>query len=145
MGKHKQNKEKKLTGPWRNIHGAVWLIGLAILAWKGWWFPGILVLVAISMIVEAAIMAVAPGAYQNETSSNEDEKEDEEQVVSRTAPAPAAAPAAAPVVDEHPYELLPVTCPKCGGPVRGNEVKWSGPRSADCPFCGANLPMRRNE
>jgi hypothetical protein len=141
MGKHK--KEKELTGPWRNLHGAVWMIGLAILAWKGWWFPGILVLVAISMVIEAALMALVPGAYQ--TRSSDDADDDHEEVVSRAAPAPAAAPAAAPVVDEHPYELLPVTCPKCGGPVRGNEVKWTGLRSADCPFCGANLPLQRKD
>ncbi len=144
MGKNKHNKEKELTGPWRNIHGAVWLIGLAILAWKGWWFPGILVLVAISMVLEAVLMAVVPGAYQNEE-SEADEDEDREKVVSRSAPAPAAAPAAAPAVDGHPYDRLPITCPKCGGPVRGNEVKWTGPNSADCPFCGANLPLRPKE
>jgi hypothetical protein len=141
MGKHK--KEKELTGPWRNLHGAVWMIGLAILAWKGWWFPGILVLVAISMVIEAALMAVVPGAYR--TRSSDDADDDHEEVDSRAAPTPAAAPAAAPVVDAHPYELLPVTCPKCGGPVRGNEVKWTGLRSADCPFCGANLPLQRKD
>ena len=143
MGKHKHNKEKKLTGPWRNLHGAVWMIGLAILAWKGWWFPGILVLVAISMVIEAVLMALVPGAYQAE--SSDDDVDGQEEAVSRTAPAPAAAPAASPAVDEHPYELLPVTCPKCGGPVRGNEVKWTGLRSADCTFCGANLPLQRKE
>ncbi len=141
MGKHK--KEKELTGPWRNLHGAVWMIGLAILAWKGWWFPGILVLVAISMVIEAVLMALVPGAYRAKTSADEDGGQEES--VSRTAPAPAAAPAAASKVDEHPYELLPITCPKCGGPVRGNEVKWTGLRSADCTFCGANLPLQRKE
>ncbi len=143
MGKHKHNKEKKLTGPWRNLHGAVWMIGLAILAWKGWWFPGILVLVAISMVIEAVLMALVPGAYRAKTSADEDGGQEE--AVSRTTPAPMAAPAPAYAVDEHPYELLPITCPKCGGPVRGNEVKWTGLRSADCTFCGANLPLQRKE
>lgn len=143
MSKEKRKLKKKLVGPWRNIHGAVWLIGLAILAWKGWWFPGILVLVAISMIIEALIMAVVPNAYRV-TMASEDDDDDEEEIIVPVAPAPVTA-APAPTMDEHRYELLPTTCPKCGGPVRGNEVKWTGKQSADCSFCGANLPMRRNE
>ncbi len=39
-------------------------------------------------------------------------------------------------------ELLPSTCPSCGGPISGSQVKWTGPQSADCPSCGVNLPMR---
>jgi hypothetical protein len=27
----KQERKRKLAGPWRNLHGAVWLVGLAIL------------------------------------------------------------------------------------------------------------------
>jgi hypothetical protein len=51
-------------------------------------------------------------------------------------PGPRAAPA------EHRLELLPSTCPKCGGPLHGDNVKWTGAQSADCPYCGVNLPMR---
>ena len=43
---------------------------------------------------------------------------------------------------EHRLELLPATCPNCGGPLRGDNVKWTGAQSADCPYCGTNLPMR---
>jgi len=43
---------------------------------------------------------------------------------------------------EHRLELLPATCPTCGGPLHGKDVRWTGPQSADCPYCGANLPMR---
>ena len=42
------NGEKNLPMPWRKVQGAIWLIGLAILAWQDWWWPGILILVAIS-------------------------------------------------------------------------------------------------
>ena len=38
-------------------------------------------------------------------------------------------------------EILDEKCPKCGAPVRGDEVKWTGQQSADCSYCGANLPM----
>ncbi len=52
MSKHKE--KQKITGPWHNVQGAIWLIGLAIIAWQGWWWPGILVLVALSMILEGS-------------------------------------------------------------------------------------------
>jgi hypothetical protein len=51
-----------------------------------------------------------------------------------------AAPGAPP--GEHLLELLPATCPTCGGPLHGKDVKWTGAQSADYPYCGANLPMR---
>jgi hypothetical protein len=124
-----KNKEKpKLVGPWRNLHGAVWLIGLAILAWQGWWWPGILVLVALSSALEALLMIYAPQAF-------------EKVVQPATITAEAAAGSPSPQVAEHRLELLPSVCPTCGGPIRGHEVKWTGPQSADCPYCGANLSM----
>jgi hypothetical protein len=105
----------------------VWLVGLAILLWQGWVWPGILVLIAISALVEVMARKVSPSS-----------------VVQDDQPAtPAPAPQAA-LVPQHRAELLPVNCLKCGGPTRGSEVKWTGPQSADCPFCGANLPMVRS-
>ncbi len=118
-------KKQELTGPWRSLHVAVWLIGLAVLASKGWWWPGILVLIAVSGVVEAFLLHFAPGGGR--------EKE--------TVPAPAPAPAPPPTPPAHRLELLPAVCPKCGGPVRGAEVKWTGPQSAECAYCGLNLPM----
>ncbi len=123
-----RERRKKLVGPWRNLHGAVWVIGLAILAWKDWWWPGIMVLIAISLVIEAILMQVAPQAFETE-----------EAVSSPSSTSSSPAPAAA--VAEHRLELLPTICPNCGGPIRGHEVKWTGVQSADCPYCGANLPM----
>lgn len=51
-------------------------------------------------------------------------------------------PAAKSAPGEHRLELLPATCPNCGGPLHGDNVKWTGAQSADCPYCGMNLPMR---
>ena len=126
--------KKKLVGPWRNIHAAVWLIGLAILALKNWWWPGILVLVAISVLLEAVLMRFAPSAFQAGEAPETPPSADQ-----AAAPAPAAAEQTA--AAQHRLELLPAVCPKCGGPIRGHDVKWTGPQSADCPFCGANLPL----
>jgi len=51
-------------------------------------------------------------------------------------------PGAKTVPAEHRLELLPSNCPNCGGSLHGDNVKWTGAQSADCPFCGTNLPMR---
>jgi hypothetical protein len=135
MNKHEQ--KKKLVGPWRNLHTAVWLIGLAILAWKNWWWPGILVLVAISALIEGVLMKYAPDAFEIE----EEPAAGPDQPLPPS-PEPPSPPPAAPSPERHP-ELLPLTCPKCGAPIRGHEVKWTGTQSADCPFCGTNLPFVR--
>ena len=62
----KNESRKKLAGPWRSLHAAVWLIGLAILFWTNWRWPGILVLVAISGIIEALIKRYIPSAVEME-------------------------------------------------------------------------------
>lgn len=31
---------------------------------------------------------------------------------------------------------LPAKCSSCGGPIRPDEVAWSGPATAECPYCG---------
>jgi hypothetical protein len=135
MSNHEQ--KPKLVGPWRNLHAAVWLIGLAILAWKGWWWPGILVLVAISLVIEAVLMRYAPQAFAKP------EQTQPAQPTPTASPVPAPPVASAPPVAEHPFDRLPSVCAKCGGPIRGHEVKWTGPQSADCPYCGANIQMER--
>ncbi len=136
-------KERKLVGPWRSIHGAVWLIGLAILFWKGWFWPGILVLIAISGAVEAVIRLTVPSS----TEPVAEGKEKEEAKPAAPAATPEAPLATAPAAESapspiHRADLLPSVCPKCNAPIRGNEVKWTGPQSANCAYCGANLPVK---
>jgi hypothetical protein len=121
----------RLVGPWRNLHGAVWLLGLAILAWQNWWWPGILVLVALNLVLDAVLMRVAPQAFEKV-----------QPPLSQSALTRSSVPSSsAPPASEHRFDLLPTVCPRCGGPIRGHEVKWTGFLSADCPYCGANLPM----
>ena len=138
----KKEAKKRLVGPWRAVHAAVWLIGLAILAVLDWWWPGILVLVAISGLLEAYLRRYVPKSYEEETPNVPE------------SPAVAAPETIAPVVEaasfnpspfvqEHRLELLPHVCPSCNGPIRGHEVKWTGPQSANCPYCGTNLPMSK--
>lgn len=134
----KNEPKKKLKGPWRDLHGAIWLIGLAILFWRGWIWPGILILIALSTILEIVIMRMVPDSYEVETPVTP---------APPAAPVPPTPPQASTVTVETPAihhpEKLPTNCPKCGAPTRGHEVKWTGPNSADCSFCGANLPMTK--
>jgi hypothetical protein len=138
----KNETKKKLVGPWRGLHAAIWLVGLYILISNNNIFPGILVLIAISAVYEGLLAKYAPHAFEEETP---------------TVPEPPAVAEPAPVqpiisdvptntssvVLEHRLELLPHICPNCNAPVRGNAVKWTGPQSADCPYCGTNLPMSK--
>jgi len=125
-----KKREAELVGPWRSIHGAIWLIGLAILFWRGWWWPGLLVLIAVSTIAEAVIKLAVPSSTVPEDRTEE------------VSVAPPPVEHSEPHGTEHRADLLPSECQKCGAPIRGNEVKWTGSRSADCPYCGANLAMR---
>jgi hypothetical protein len=131
----KNEQKPKLAGPWRALHVAIWLVGLAILAWQNWWWPGILVLVAISILFEAILARYAPQAFEKA----------EQRASPLPSPSPPVLPSQPLQITDHPFELLPSECARCGGPIRGHEVRWTGPRSADCPYCGANLPMGRSE
>ncbi len=131
MSRHEQ--KAKLTGPWRSIHGAIWLIGLVIMIQQGWIWPGILFLFAFSAIFEAVLAMVVPQAVEKT----------EPPVFPSPVPAPTPPPAPMPETPEHRFELLPSVCPKCGGPIRSHEVQWTGPQSANCPYCGSNLPMEK--
>ncbi len=130
------NKTKtRLKGPWKNLQAAIWLIGLAILALNDWWWPGILVLVAVSMICQALIQFMVPGAVEEKMESGEMKPVNH-------APATVAANMQ-PSQPAYPTDRLPSECPKCTAPIRGMDVRWTSPTSADCPYCGANLPLRK--
>ena len=50
-----KNEETVLPLPWQRIQGAIWLLGLVLLAWQGWWWPGILVLLAVSGLFQGIV------------------------------------------------------------------------------------------
>ncbi|PWH19286.1 MAG: hypothetical protein DDG59_03845 [Anaerolineae bacterium] len=130
------NKKAKprLTEPWRRIHGAIWLIGIAILAWQNWWWPGILVLVALSSILEAILMQKVPEAF--EVPSQPQPQADQ------TAP---ASPAEPPLPSPYPLHRLPSECPQCGAPLRPQALVWDTPNAAHCPYCGVLLPLKAEQ
>jgi hypothetical protein len=126
--------KRKLIGPWRSLHAVIWLAGIYILASHDWWWPGILVLVAISAVYEGFLQRLTPGAFVEETPVEAPKPTE----AIRTSPPTVMAPEP---TQEHRLELLPQVCPNCNAPIRGHEVKWTGAQSANCPYCGTNLPM----
>jgi hypothetical protein len=131
-----QEPKKKLVGPWRSLHVVIWLVGIYILASHSWWWPGILIVVAISAIYEGLLQRFAPEAFVEETPVESPKSSG----TMRVEPAAVMVPNP---VQEHRLELLPQVCPSCNAPIRGHEVKWTGAQSANCPYCGTNLPMSK--
>jgi hypothetical protein len=142
---HRHDHHQRMGHPGNDIHSAVWLIGLAVLFFTGFWWPGILVLAGISMILQWAL-----------SEANSQPMEPVRQPIASQPVQPPAAPAPipAPVMQAtpaafvqpasyHPAQLLPSACPHCGGPVRANEVQWTGPRTAVCGYCGSALALKK--
>ncbi len=111
--------EEELPVQWKQIQGAVWLLGLALIAWQDWWWPGILVLAAISGLTQAGIQMY----ISRQAEAGKHEIQDQELARERG-------------------EWLPDVCPNCGGPLSVASVHWSSPNTADCPYCKANLKKR---
>ncbi len=42
-----------------------------------------------------------------------------------------------PPAQEQAAARLPTKCPACGAPLRPDEVSWTGPTTAECPYCGS--------
>ena len=116
VAENNEKGERELTGLYAAVQSAIWLGGLAILFFTGWWFPGILVLVAISGITQALLQA---RARQDET----------KQAVAQEARAAAMA--------------VPANCPTCGAAISASSVNWTGPATASCPYCKAAVPLNK--
>jgi hypothetical protein len=108
--------DAELPASWKQIQSAIWLVGLAILAWQNWWWPGILVLVALSGLVQAGLQMYL--SKQSQTQQEIGQAKD---------------------LAKERGEWLPSICPACGAPLSVSTVNWTGPATADCPYCKANL------
>lgn len=104
-----KDDDTKLPAYWSQVHGAIWMIGLAILLWQGWIFPGIFVLIAVSSLAEVAMRIYMNRKRQAEALTQEREL------------------------------YLPDNCPNCGGPISPASVQWRGAQTAVCPFCGSSI------
>ena len=114
-----ETQERELPPAWQRIQGAIWLLGIAFLMYTGWWWPGILVLVAISGLTQGGLQLYL-------------ERKDKEQ-------AQIEATQATQKPTQQQAAWLPSLCPNCGGPISAAAVRWTGTDTADCPYCSANI------
>jgi len=138
---YKMKRNSRMTRVVRRrsrFHAAIWLIGLAVLAITDRWWPGILILVVISVLLETAVK----GGDQGDNVEGKPEIVEEEKPDVAPAPPPRVE-TVVPPAEVHKAEWLPLSCPKCGAPTRAAEVRWTGNANASCPYCGSNLPLKK--
>ncbi len=136
MHKHRRFRHgPRMHHPWKPFGSFFWLLLIVFLFMGGRWWPGILILIGLSMLLGAL--------------SREDASQPARDLPPVHMPVMPAAPAAPTVTvsavsaePTHRTDLLPATCPHCGGPVRAHEVKWTGKQSAACAYCGSSLLMK---
>jgi len=133
--RHAGKFDRRCGGP---LRGAIWMIGIGIMMLWGHWWPGILVLIGISMVL-GAIWTSGASQEMGDTSRPP---------MTPMAPIPPRAPITpvefnrvppAPASAGPHIDLLPATCPRCGAPVRSPDVKWRGDHFAACAYCGSNV------
>lgn len=122
--------------------GAIWMIGIGIMMLWGHWWPGILVLIGISMVLgafwnapEAREMSDTPRSYMPPETPAPTQTPSQPVEFNRVP----SIPRPAPVTSQPRIELLPASCPRCGAPVRSPDVKWRGENFAACAYCGSNV------
>ena len=134
---HGHRHDRGYRHPMRGLGGILWILGFFILARYGWWWPGILVLIGISMLMGSIFRETEPPqTFENPQPPKAPPSYSTP--VSPPAPAPVTQ---APAASAHRVDLLPATCSRCGAPMRAHEVKWTGAQSASCPYCGSTLAM----
>ena len=113
-------QEGKLPFAWEQVQSAIWLVGLAILFWRGWWWPGILILMAVSGLTQALFFSMT-----------QREAEAKEAVVAQR------------TLEETRAVALPERCPACGGPLTTKSVIWKSNTTAACPWCTTAVKATR--
>lgn len=146
MHKHKRYRYgPPLFRPRRGRHfgGMFWLIILAFMVFggRGNWWPGILIVIGLAVLFSSFFRDERPPEPPpHEAPPSFDAPPfDQLRTTLRAAPRPAPPPAS-PI---RRMDLLPATCPNCGGPVHSGEVKWTSDYSAACSYCGSNLQAKK--
>jgi hypothetical protein len=126
-----QNKKRLSTSD--SLQSTIWLIGIAILFLTNDWWPGILILVGVSVLAEFLVRRSAPPAARMPPSAPEPAPPEPSAIPADPLPPASPAPRA---------DLLPDACPACGAKVRSGEVRWVDVQSAECAYCGTPLIRR---
>jgi len=115
--------------------GFIWFFLFAMLFMGGGrWLPGFIVLIVLASVFGSVFRDIFQPWTQNQPPANIP-------MPINTPPAPTVI--TVPVEPAYRVDLLPENCEQCGGPIRSNEVRWTGEQSAACPYCGSVLPMKK--
>lgn len=128
----------------KGVIAGIWLIGLGILFLFNFIWPGILILIGLSMVATAVMpapkreMPAIPAAPAPPASEQPPAEKPSEGLIE---PLPPVLAEKADMI--YKQSLLPETCPACGGPVKQNaaQVVWNDEHTAVCPFCAAKLKV----
>lgn len=126
----------------KSIQSGIWLIGIGILLLTGYWWPGILILIGLSMLANAMIPEDTPVRVEMPApAATKEEAQASTGAEDNIPPALGTGYLSTPTV--HSTALLPGACPMCGGPVLAMEaeLEWTGYQSARCPWCAVELPL----
>jgi hypothetical protein len=121
------------------VQSAIWMIGLGILFLTGDWWPGIMIVVGVSMVAGALTNALWPAVAAMEPPRPpqplpaREVSPPQPSNIGRVGPAaPVRNPPPAPVAVR-----LPEICPHCGAPPRSLPNRSDNPNA--CPYCGTDL------
>lgn len=135
----------------KNALAGLWLIGLGILFLVDFFWPGILILIGLSMIISAYMkdetspltpstpaVPMAPGAPEEPLTV-----EGEEKVVESAAEEPLPAVLAGEGERLYLTSRLPEKCPACDAPMKSNAEKMGRDvdGTVECLFCGYRLTV----
>ncbi len=127
----------------KNVQSGVWLIGLGILFLLDAFWPGILILIGLSMLVQSLMPEEEElPAQESHEEIKPDDTIEAEEVPSMDEGSPDPVP---PPLE--PLQVmasdLPKECPACGGPVAENAqaVQSVGDGAVLCPFCDARIKL----
>ncbi|MHB1120954.1 MAG: hypothetical protein ACYC11_12940 [Bellilinea sp.] len=135
----------------KNALAGLWLIGLGILFLVDFFWPGILILIGLSMIISAYMKdepgslppsktaaPVAPAVPEEPLTV-----EVEEKVVGAAVEAPLPAVLAGEGERLYLTSRLPEKCPACDAPMKANAEKMArdGDGTVECLFCGYRLTV----
>lgn len=112
--------------------GAVWMFGLAYLAFSRNWWPGILILIGITILAETLLTAAAPA-----TPGRVEPTPPQSQPVTGPVPTPFAKSPVEPV--RQTRADLPDRCPNCGGPTGPAAAHGLDNDPTLCHYCGSRL------
>ncbi len=123
------------------VQGAIWLIGIGVLALTDWWWPGILFLVAASTLVSGFVMqALPPLAPEAAPSAAGLPRMGSQPPTPASPPAPPVMSAVGVSQEPTPAEVkLPARCPNCGGPTGAGAARTFGNDAHVCHYCGSRL------